>query len=62
MANSVEIRVPYLDIDLVEFSTTIPTHFKMKGKQTKHILRKVAEKYLPNDVIYRPKAGFVVPI
>lgn len=62
MANSVEIRVPYLDLDLVEFSTTIPPRFKMNGKQTKYILRKVAEKYLPHDVIYRPKAGFGVPI
>lgn len=62
MANSVEIRVPYLDIELVEFSTTIPPRFKMKGKQTKYILRKVAEKYLPHDVIYRPKAGFGAPI
>ena len=62
MANSVEIRVPYLDLELVEFSTTIPPRFKMNGKQTKYILRKVAEKYLPNNVIYRPKAGFGVPI
>jgi asparagine synthase (glutamine-hydrolysing) len=62
MGNSVEIRVPYLDIDLVEFSTTIPPNLKMKGKQTKYLLRKVAEKYLPRDVIYRPKAGFGAPI
>lgn len=62
MANSIEIRVPYLDIDLVEFSTTIPPKYKMNGKVTKFILRKVAESYLPNDVIYRPKAGFGVPI
>ena len=62
MANSVEIRVPYLDIDLVEFSTSIPPKYKMNGKVTKFILRKVAESYLPNDVIYRPKAGFGVPI
>ncbi len=62
MANSVEIRVPYLDLELVEFSTTIPVKYKMKGKVTKYILRKVAEKYLPNDVIYRPKAGFGAPV
>jgi asparagine synthase (glutamine-hydrolysing) len=62
MANSVEIRVPYLDLELVEFTTLIPTRFKMKGKQTKYILRKVAEKYLPNEVIYRPKAGFGAPV
>ncbi|MGY6522261.1 MAG: asparagine synthase (glutamine-hydrolyzing) [Mongoliitalea sp.] len=62
MANSVEIRVPYLDLDLVEFSTSIPVKYKMKGKQTKYILRKVAERYLPHDVIYRPKAGFGAPV
>lgn len=62
MANSVEIRVPYLDLELVEFSTKIPVKFKMNGKQTKFILRKVAEKYLPHEVIYRPKAGFGAPV
>lgn len=62
MANSVEIRVPYLDVELVEFSTQIPVEFKMNGKVTKYILRKVAEKYLPNDVIYRPKSGFGAPV
>ena len=61
-ANSVEIRVPFLDLDLVEFSTTIPPRFKMNGKVTKFILRKVAESYLPNEVIYRPKAGFGLPV
>jgi asparagine synthase (glutamine-hydrolysing) len=62
MANSVEIRVPYLDLELVEFSTTLPVNYKMKGKQTKYILRKVAERYLPHEVIYRSKAGFGVPV
>lgn len=62
MAHSVEIRVPYLDLDLVEFTTTIPPELKMKRKETKFILRKVAEKYLPRDVIYRPKVGFGVPV
>lgn len=62
MAHSVEIRVPYLDLELVEFSTTIPPKFKMNGNLTKFILRKVAEKYLPHDVIYRPKSGFGLPV
>jgi len=61
MANGVEIRVPYLDLELVEFATTIPVKYKMKGIQTKYILRKVAERYLPKDVIYRNKTGFGVP-
>jgi asparagine synthase (glutamine-hydrolysing) len=62
MANSVEIRVPYLDLDLVEFTTTIPVKYKMNGKETKYILRKVAERYLPKEVIYRSKSGFGAPV
>jgi asparagine synthase (glutamine-hydrolysing) len=62
MANSVEIRVPYLDLELVEFSTTIPVKHKMNGKETKYILKKVAERYLPKEVIYRPKSGFGAPL
>jgi asparagine synthase (glutamine-hydrolysing) len=62
MATSVEVRVPFLDLDLVEFSTTIPPELKMQGRTTKYLLRKVAERYLPHDVIYRPKAGFGGPV
>lgn len=62
MATSVEVRVPFLDLDLVEFSTTIPPELKMQGGTTKYLLRKVAERYLPHDVIYRPKAGFGGPV
>jgi len=62
MAPSVEVRVPFLDLDLVEFSTTIPPELKMQGRTTKYLLRKVAERYLPHDVIYRPKAGFGGPV
>lgn len=62
MAAGVETRVPFLDKDLVDFSTTIPPQYKMKGVDTKYILKKVAEKYLPNDIIRRPKAGFGAPL
>ena len=62
MAVGVEARVPFLDIDLVEFSQSIPTSMKMRGKETKYILKKVAERYLPHDVIYRPKTGFGAPV
>ena len=62
MATGVEVRVPFLDKELVEFSTIVPPNLKMKGTITKYILKKVAERYLPKDVIYRPKAGFGVPI
>jgi asparagine synthase (glutamine-hydrolysing) len=62
MAVGVEARVPFLDLDLVEFSQSIPTSMKMRGKETKYILKKVAERYLPHDVIYRPKTGFGAPV
>ena len=62
MATGVEVRVPFLDIDLVNFSTKIPPKYKMKGNQTKYLLKKVAERYLPKDVIYRPKTGFGAPV
>lgn len=62
MAVGVEVRVPFLDKDLVEFSTSIPVNLKMKGTTTKYLLKKVMEKYLPHDVIYRPKAGFGAPV
>lgn len=62
MASGVEVRVPFLDKELVEFSTTIPINLKLKGKETKYILKKVAERYLPKDVIYRQKTGFGSPV
>ncbi|MCA6432397.1 MAG: asparagine synthase C-terminal domain-containing protein, partial [Cytophagales bacterium] len=62
MAHGVEVRVPFLDNELVEFACTIPPSLKMKGQETKYILKKVAERYLPNEVIYRPKTGFGAPV
>jgi asparagine synthase (glutamine-hydrolysing) len=62
MANGVETRVPYLDKDLIEFSTTIPPTLKMKNGNSKYILKKLAERYLPKDVIYRSKTGFGAPV
>ena len=62
MAAGVEVRVPFLDKELVEFSTQIPTNLKMKGITTKYILKKVMEKYLPSEVIYRSKSGFGAPV
>ena len=62
MAVGVEVRVPYLDQELVEFATKIPEELKLKRNETKYILKKVAEKYLPKEVIYRPKTGFGAPV
>jgi asparagine synthase (glutamine-hydrolysing) len=62
MAVGVEARVPFLDTELVEFSLTIPPQLKMKNGETKYILKKVAERYLPKELIYRPKTGFGAPV
>ncbi|WP_439516758.1 asparagine synthase (glutamine-hydrolyzing) [Sediminibacterium sp.] len=62
MAVGVEARVPYLDKELVEFAIKIPPSLKLRDNETKYILKKVAERYLPKDVIYRPKTGFGAPV
>ncbi len=62
MAVGIETRVPFLDNDLVSLSTQLPVDLKMNGKTTKYLLKKVAEKYLPKEVIYRPKTGFGAPV
>ncbi len=62
MSEGVEIRVPFLDIELFEFANSLPTNLKMKNFEVKYILKKVAERYLPNEVIYREKTGFGSPL
>ena len=62
MSTSVEVRVPFLDNDLVEFSQKIPLNLKQKNGQGKWILKKSMEDYLPKEIIYRPKTGFGAPL
>lgn len=62
MAASVEVRVPFIDKEVVDLALSIPGNLKFKNKTQKYILKKVAEKHLPNNVIYRPKASFGAPI
>jgi asparagine synthase (glutamine-hydrolysing) len=62
MAYSLEARVPYLDPKFVEFVAQLDPALKQNGKTTKYLLKKLAEKYLPHDIIYRPKQGFVMPL
>jgi asparagine synthase (glutamine-hydrolysing) len=62
MAAGVEVRVPFLDRDLVEYIAQIPLQFKQRGSCGKWILKKAMEPYLPHDVIYRPKSGFGAPL
>ena len=62
MAAGVEIRVPLLDIDLIDFVAKIPPNLKQHGIQNKYILRRAMEPFLPRDIVYRPKTGFGVPL
>ena len=62
MANSLEVRVPILDHHLVEWAATLPPDLKLKGREGKYALKKAMEPYLPEDVLYRPKMGFAVPL
>jgi len=62
MLNSLEARVPFLDHRLVEFVCTIPPDLKYNGRVRKYILRKLAARYLPPEIVHRPKKGFTVPL
>jgi len=62
MAAGVEARVPFLDLELVEYAARIPMGLKQRGRVGKWILKKAMEPYLPIDVIYRPKSGFGAPL
>jgi asparagine synthase (glutamine-hydrolysing) len=61
-AASVEVRVPYLDNELVEFMAQVPPNLKLKGLKSKYLLRQALEGMLPTKVIHRRKAGFGAPI
>jgi len=61
LANSVEARYPFLDIDLVEFATKIPARLKLNELSEKYILKRVAQKLIPPEVINREKFGFHAP-
>lgn len=62
MMHSLEVRAPFLDIELVDFARTIPHAWKYRRGTTKYILKKALEAVLPRDVIYRKKQGFGVPV
>ncbi|MFB3814499.1 MAG: asparagine synthase (glutamine-hydrolyzing) [Terriglobales bacterium] len=62
MAASVEGRVPLLDHVVVEFAASLPPDFKLRGLQRKYLLKKVAERLLPPEIVHRRKRGFPTPM
>jgi asparagine synthase (glutamine-hydrolysing) len=62
MANSLEGRSPFLSKELLEYSPSMNDSFKINSKNTKYILRKLAERYLPETIISQPKRGFEIPL
>jgi asparagine synthase (glutamine-hydrolysing) len=62
MAHSLEGRSPLLSKDILEYVPGINDEFKIKGQQTKYLLRRLAEKYLPAELINQPKRGFEIPL
>ncbi len=62
MAVSLEAREPLLDHRLIEFAAALPERLRIRGGQGKWLLKHAMERYLPRDVLYRPKQGFVTPI
>jgi asparagine synthase (glutamine-hydrolysing) len=62
MANSLEARSPFLDHNVIEFAASLPESLKMRRLEPKYLLKKVAARLVPKEVIYRRKMGFGVPI
>jgi len=61
MANSLEVRSPFLDYRVVEFGLSLPAKYKVGGRENKHILREIARDFVPGSIINRPKMGFGIP-
>lgn len=62
MANSLEVRAPFLDTDFATFAAGIPPEFKLRNFTTKWILKEVLKERLPRETIGKPKQGFAVPV
>lgn len=62
MYNSLEVRAPFLDTQVVEFLVSLPKEFKLRGFTTKYLLKRLMEDKLPKDIVYRKKKGFGIPL
>ena len=61
MAVSLEVRVPLLDLEVIQFASTLPGRFRIRGLTTKYLLRRIASSFLPAEITQRPKHGLSVP-
>jgi asparagine synthase (glutamine-hydrolysing) len=62
MAHSLEVRSAFLDTEVVEFVAGLPGSLKIRNGETKYILKQAAARYFPEEMIRRPKEGFLMPI
>jgi asparagine synthase (glutamine-hydrolysing) len=62
MANSLEVRVPILDHELIEWAAGLPLALKLRGGEGKYVFKKALEPLVPHELLYRPKMGFSVPL
>ncbi len=62
MAHSLEVREPLMDHPLVEWLASLPSNLKVRGQEGKFLLKKAMEPHLPQEILYRPKMGFAVPL
>jgi len=61
MANSIELRVPFLDHKFLEFAASLPENFKVRGFTTKYIAKEALRDRVPQEILHRKKVGFPVP-
>jgi asparagine synthase (glutamine-hydrolysing) len=62
MMNSLEVRAPFLDKEVVDLANHMPTDFKLKGFERKYVLKELMKDKLPKEIVYRKKKGFGMPI
>lgn len=62
MAHSLEVRSPFLDRTVVEYVAGLPAEWKIRGQETKYLIRLAAARYFPREMIERPKEGFLMPV
>lgn len=62
MAASTEVRVPFIDKEVARVAFSIDSRLKIKGRTSKHVLKKVAEQWLPGEIVNRPKSSFTMPL